>query len=271
MLSASLRRHVGHGAFEHFQQCLLHPFSGDVPGDGGVFALAGDLVDFIDVDDAPLGLFHILIRFLQQPQQNVFHVFSDVARLGKGGGVGHRKGHIEHFGQGLGQERFAAAGGADQQDVALVQLGGCLVGFALAIALPGQAFVVVINSYGKIFLGFVLAHHLAVEKGLDLLGLGHLRQSWSGFGCFFAGGLTAAGVGGMAAAPASAGCAAMAVYQLLIKDLVAEIDTFIADVDTRAGDQLAHLFLRLAAERALQVGVELGHGQGSPDSRIDRK
>ena len=54
----------------------------------------------------------------------------------------------------------------------------------------------------------------------------------------------------------------MAVYQLLIKDLVAEIDTFIADVDTRAGDQLAHLFLRLAAERALQVGVELGHGQG---------
>ena len=56
----------------------------------------------------------------------------------------------------------------------------------------------------------------------------------------------------MAAAPASTGCAAMAVYQLLIQDLVAEIDTFIADVDTRAGDQLAHLFLRLAAERALQ-------------------
>ena len=74
-----------------------------------------------------------------------------------------------------------------------------------------------------------------------------------------------------AAAAAAARCAAMAVYQLLIQDLVAEIDTFIADVDTRAGDQLAYLFLRLAAERALQVGVELGHRQGSPDSRIDRK
>jgi hypothetical protein len=51
----------------------------------------------------------------------------------------------------------------------------------------------------------------------------------------------------------------MAIYQLLIEDLVAEIDALVADVDARAGNQLAHLVLGLAAEGALQVGIELRH------------
>jgi hypothetical protein len=52
---------------------------------------------------------------------------------------------------------------------------------------------------------------------------------------------------------------ALAIDQFLIKDLVAEIDALIADVDPRTGDQLAHLILRLTAERALQMGIEFGH------------
>ena len=113
MLAAPLGGHVGHGALQQLEQRLLHPLPRYIPGDGGVFALAGDLVDFIDVDDAALGLLHIHVGFLQQPQQDVFHVFPHITGFGEGGGIGHGEGHLQQFGQGLGQEGFAAAGGAD--------------------------------------------------------------------------------------------------------------------------------------------------------------
>jgi hypothetical protein len=45
---------------------------------------------------------------------------------------------------------------------------------------------------------------------------------------------------------------AMGVDQLLVKDLVAEIDAFVADVDTRSGDQFSHLLL------GLQKGQQYG-------------
>jgi hypothetical protein len=68
---------------------------------------------------------------------------------------------------------------------------------------------------------------------------------------------------------------AMALHQLLIEDLVAEVDALVADVHPWAGDQLAHLVLRLAAEGALQVGIELRHQAtgavtGGGDAAADR-
>jgi hypothetical protein len=51
----------------------------------------------------------------------------------------------------------------------------------------------------------------------------------------------------------------MAIDQLFIEDLIAEIDALIADVDPGPSDQLANLFLGLSAKGALQVGIELGH------------
>ena len=68
----------------------------------------------------------------------------------------------------LQKPRFAAAGGADQQDVALVQAGGSLVALALAVALPGQALVVVVDGHRQHLLGLFLSHHLLIEVGLDL-------------------------------------------------------------------------------------------------------
>ena len=59
VLTPPLGRHVGHGALQQFQQRLLHPLARHIAGDRGVLALAGDLVDLIDVDDPPLGLLHI--------------------------------------------------------------------------------------------------------------------------------------------------------------------------------------------------------------------
>ena len=55
MLAAALGRDVADGAFEDFQQRLLHAFAGNVARDGNVLGLAGDLVDLVDVNDAASG------------------------------------------------------------------------------------------------------------------------------------------------------------------------------------------------------------------------
>ncbi len=52
VLAPALRRHRGGGALQDLEQRLLHALARDVAGDGGVLALAGDLVDLVDVDDA---------------------------------------------------------------------------------------------------------------------------------------------------------------------------------------------------------------------------
>ncbi len=122
MFSAALRRDVGDGALEHLQQRLLHAFAGNVAGDADVVLRFADLVDLVDVDDSALGGFQIVIRVLQKLQQNVLHVLADVAGLGERGGVADGERNVEDPGQGFGQQSFSAAGGADQQDVALVDL-----------------------------------------------------------------------------------------------------------------------------------------------------
>ena len=52
VLAPPLGRHRGGGALQDLQQRLLHALAGDVAGDRRVLALAGDLVDLVDVDDA---------------------------------------------------------------------------------------------------------------------------------------------------------------------------------------------------------------------------
>jgi hypothetical protein len=72
-------------------------------------------------------------------------------------------------------------------------------------------------------LAALLADHVLVENGVDLSRHGQL----------------------VLATPARSPA-------LLADDVVAEVDALVADEDRRAGDQLAHLVLALAAERAVQ-------------------
>ena len=88
MLAPALGRHVGHRALEDLEERLLDALPGDVAGDGGVLGLPRDLVDLVDVDDAALGPLHVVVRRLEQAQDDVLHVLAHVARLGEGGGVG---------------------------------------------------------------------------------------------------------------------------------------------------------------------------------------
>ena len=69
----------------------------------------------------------------------------------------------------------------------------------------------------------------------------------------------ACGLGGFATLLSALARIALGVDQFLIQDFVAEIDAFIADVDPRARNQLAHLLLGFPAEGALQMGIEFGH------------
>jgi hypothetical protein len=88
VLAPALGRHRGGGALEDLEQRLLHALARDVAGDRRVLALAGDLVDLVDVDDPGLGLLDVVVGGLDQLEQDVLDVLADVAGLGEGGGVG---------------------------------------------------------------------------------------------------------------------------------------------------------------------------------------
>ncbi len=232
MLASTLRGDRGLGALEDLEQRLLHTLARDVAGDRGVFALAGDLVDLVDVDDARLGPLGVEVGGLDQLEEDVLDVFADVAGLGERRGVGDRERHVEHACQRLGEVRLAAPGRAEHQDVRLLQLD--IVAAADAgLLLILDPLVVVVDRDGEDLLGVVLTDHVVVEELADLTRIGELVER------------QLAGVG-----------------EFLFDDLVAEIDALVTDVDTRTGDQLLDLLLGLAAERTLQqfAGVsELRH------------
>ncbi len=130
-----------------------------------VVRLAGDLVDLVDVDDAGLRAGHIAGR-LDQAEQDVLDILTDVAGFGQRGGVGDRERNIEQPGQGLGQQRFAAAGRADEQDVALLELDLII---AVVIELGVDALVVVVDRHGEDPLGAVLADDILVQLLVETL------------------------------------------------------------------------------------------------------
>ena len=107
VLAATLGRHVGDGPLEDLEERLLDALARDVPGDRGVVGLARDLVDLVDVDDPALGPGDIEVGRLDQAQQDVLDVLTDVAGLGQRGRVGDAERHVQDPGQGLGQERLA--------------------------------------------------------------------------------------------------------------------------------------------------------------------
>src|SRR5688572_4729333 len=220
MLASALRRNIRDGAFENLQEGLLHPFAGHVARDRRILGFPSDLVDLVDVDDAALRALDVVVGRLQQPQDDVLDVLADVPRLGQRGGIGDGEGHAKHLGQRLRQQRLAGAGGADQQYIRLLQLD-------VAVIVAGlDALVVVVNGHRQDLLGALLTDHVLIEDGLDLGRLGK-----------------------------GADLPRLFLFPLLGDDVVAELDALVADVDGGPGDELAHIVLALAAERALQRPV----------------
>ena len=122
MLPAALRRDVGDGPFEELQERLLDPFARDVAGDRDVLARLADLVDLVDVNDPALGKLDVEVSFADQFEDQILDVLADVTCFGQCGRVTDGERDVELPSQRLGKRRLAAAGRADQQDVALGDL-----------------------------------------------------------------------------------------------------------------------------------------------------
>ena len=227
MFAPTLRRDGGGGAFHQLQQGLLHAFARNIACDRGILGLARDLVDLVDIDDAALRLFDIIVAGLQQFEDDVLHILAYIARLGQRGGVRHGEGHVERLRQRLGEQRLTAAGGANEQDVRLGQ-------FHIRV-LRGvvQTLIVVVHRNGEHALGARLTDDIIVKHAADFLRGGN-------FALLLADETT---------------------LGLLPDDVVTQLHAFIADEDGRSGDQLAHLMLRFAAEAAVQRVLRIGAAQ----------
>jgi len=154
---------------------------------------------------------------LQQLEDDVLDVLADVAGFGERGRISHGEGHIEDARERLRQQRLAGAGRTDQQDVRLRQLDVVVLGLVV------ETLVVIMDRDGEHLLGVILTDDIVVENFAYLLrgrnAVARLHQR----------GLV-----------------------LLANDVHAQFDALVADEYGRAGDELAHLVLALATERAVE-------------------
>src|ERR1700676_2517246 len=230
VLTAALGRHVGDGSFKNFQQRLLDALAAHVARDRRVFVLLGNLIDFVDIDDALLRLLNISIGGLQQLQNDVFDVFADVAGFGKRRRVHYGERHIQHARERLRQKCLARARGTNQKDVRLAQLD------IARLLVQENAFVMIVDRHREFLLRAVLPNDVPIEKLLDLR---RTRKPARGRGSLFA--------------------------LLILKNGLANADTFVADISARIvrrrADQLFDLFLSLVAEGTAQrlVWIEFFH------------
>ncbi len=222
VLATALRRNRGDGALEDLEQRLLHALAGDVARDRRVVRLPRDLVDLVDVDDPGLGLLDVEVRGLDELQEDVLDVLTDVARLGERGRVGDRERDVEDPRERLREQRLAAARRAEEEDVRLLELD-------LRVLHPhAHALVVVVDRDRERALRLFLRDDVVVQDRVDVERLREVVE-----------------------------VELRGRRELLVDDLVAEIDALVADVDTRTSDQLLDLPLAFAAEAAKQLLVTL--------------
>mmetsp|Transcript_11601 Transcript_11601/g.14974 ORF Transcript_11601/g.14974 Transcript_11601/m.14974 type:complete len:251 (-) Transcript_11601:224-976(-) len=217
MFPATLRRHGGHSAFHQLQQRLLHTLTRHVTGDGRVLGLAGDLIHFVDVNDATLCAFHVVLRRLQQLEDDVLHILSHITGLSQRGRIRHRERHVQNPRQRLRQQRFTAPGRTDQQDVGFRQFN--IAGFVRMV----QTLVVVVHRHRQHAFGRRLTNHIVVQHVANLTWCWHALRR-----------LQPAGLG------------------LFADDIHAQFNAFITDENRWTRNKLAHLVLALSAEAAVK-------------------
>src|SRR3546814_1912824 len=66
IFAAALRCDIRNRSFDDFQQRLLNAFAGNIASDRGAVALARDLIDLVDIDDALLRFFDVAVCGLQK-------------------------------------------------------------------------------------------------------------------------------------------------------------------------------------------------------------
>src|SRR5687768_813303 len=227
MLASTLRRDRRNCSLDDLEERLLYALTRDVARDAGVLRLPRDLVDLVDVNDPALALGDIEVAGLQEPDENVLHVFADISRFGQRRGVGDREGNVEDPREGPGEKRLAHSRRADQENVRLVEL------HIIVLERRGvDSLVVIVDRYRQRFLGLLLPDHVLVQNVLDLLRRGDLGYRLRNLSLLVLG-----------------------------QDLIAERNALVADVHRWTGDELPDRVLRFSAKGAAEVLV-LRHRPG---------
>ena len=76
MFAPALGRHVGDGPLQNLEQRLLNALAGHVTGYRNVLALARDLVNLVNINDAPFGFGLVPVRGLKKLEKDVLHVLA---------------------------------------------------------------------------------------------------------------------------------------------------------------------------------------------------
>ena len=218
MLAATLRRYIGDGAFQQFQQCLLNTFAGNIASYGSVLTFTGDLIKLIDIDNALFRTFHIKISCLQELKENILHVFTDISGLRQGSGICNCKRHIQHLGEGLGKQCFTAAGRTNQKDIGLLQ-------FNIIFMIVENALVMIVYRHRKDNLCLFLADNIIVQTFADI----HRFRQFVKTDRFSV-------------------CAFQCRFISFLNDAGTETHALITDIGTIAGDQPVDKRLRFAAK-----------------------
>ena len=196
----------------------MYTLARHIAGYRWVIRFARNFVDFIDVNNANLGLFNIVIALLQQFLDNILDVFTNISCFGECRGVCYGERHIQEASQGFSEQSLAAASRANQQDVTLAEFN------ILPTLAVTQTFVMVIDSDSQNFFRALLTDDIVVEDIFDFV---RYRQM------------------------ILLGAAAIFLH-LFTDDIVAKINTFIANKYRWPSNQFADFVLALATEGAVQ-------------------
>ena len=201
---------------------MLDTFATYVSRDGGVVALAGNLVYLVDEDDTLLCRLHVIVGYLKQTGEDAFNILAHITGLGKYRGIHDGEGYSKQLGDGACKKCLARTCAAHDDDVALLNL------HLIGLVLLHEALVVVVYRYGEVALGIILTDDVLVEERLYLLRFGKLVQIKV---CILA--------------------VLLSATHCLTCNLVSLLGTLVADEPADTGDEHAHLGLRASAETAV--------------------
>ena len=147
---------------------MLHGLAANVAATSrtlGTAVALGNLVDFVDVDDAVLGTLDVAFGCGDELGDDALDVVADVTGLGKRSRVRNGQGYVEQIGKCLDDVGLARTRGAKHENVALVDLHIALLRGVIAL-------VVVVRRDGHDLLRKLLPDDVLVDLRLELMGLG---------------------------------------------------------------------------------------------------
>ena len=168
ILAPALDRHGRNGAFNELEKSLLNTLARHVAGNGRVLALAGNLVNFVKIDDALLCTLNVAAGGLHKLSDNILNVFTNVARFRQGRCIRNGKRHIERTSERLSQKRLARTRRADQQHIGLLQLNLVFKRLELFVTQRIQTLVMIEYRHRQCPLSAFLTNYIIVEKLIEL-------------------------------------------------------------------------------------------------------